>query len=248
MSQFQLLNNLDHHQTKVRHYFSTHYGDNLSSIPVFPTEFLALQHEYPLVVRHNADTNSFYAVALLGLAADENLYLDSNAPHGWDARTIPAMLAKGPFRIGFQQHGAHREPVVHIDCQHPKVSIQDGQPLFLAEGGNSPYLLHITALLDRIQQGLSMAPSLFNTLQQWQLLQPITIDYELHNGEKHRLTGNYSIDADALATLSSTALASLHSAGFLQLAFAMLNSMFHISALIERKNQRLLAANTDHAT
>lgn len=242
MSQFQLLNNIDHRDTRVLHHFAKRYGDNLSNITAFPTEFAELQKEYAIVVRHNADTDSFYAVVLLGLAAEENLYLSDQQTNGWDARYIPAMLEKGPFRIGFQQQGPTREPVVHIDNQHPKVNTQHGQPLFLAEGGNSNYLQHITALLQRIHQGMAVAPAMFNALNQLQLLQPINIDFDLQNGEKHRLTGNYCIDASALAALRGPALEQLHQAGYLQPAFAMLHSMSNISSLIERKNRQLQAA------
>lgn len=242
MSQLQLLNNIDHQHTRVLHQFAKHYGDNLSSITVFPNEFAELQKDYAIVVRHNADTDSFYAVVLLGLAADENLYLNEQQPTGWDARYIPAMLEKGPFRIGFQQQGQHREPVVHIDSQHPKVTARHGQALFLAEGGNSPYLQHITAVLQRIHQGMTQAPAMFTMLRQLQLLQPINIDFDLQNGEKHRLTGNYCLDASAFAALGGTELEQLHQAGYLQPACAMLHSMSNISSLIERKNRQLQAA------
>ncbi|MCD1597247.1 SapC family protein [Rheinheimera aquimaris] len=239
MTQHVLLNNIDHQHIRVLHHFSAEYGDNQVSVPVFPTEFTVLQHEYAILARHNEQDDSFHAIALLGLAPDENLYLRNNTGNGWDARYIPALIEKGPFRIGFQQQHTEREAVVHIDLAHPKVNSQHGQRLFLPEGGNSPYLQHITDTLQRIHQGMALTKPMFGAFRQLQLLQPANIEYSLQNGEKHRLTGNYCINAEALAALRGPELEQLHQAGFLQLAFAMQSSLRHISSLIERKNQLL---------
>lgn len=239
MTQHVLLNNIDHQHTRVLHHFSAEYGDNLVSVPVFPTEFTALQHEYAILARHNKQDDSFEAIVLLGLAPDENLYLSNNSANGWGARYIPALIEKGPFRIGFQQQQTEREAVVHIDLAHPKVNSQHGQQLFLPQGGNSPYLQHITDTLQRIHQGMALMKPLFAALHQLKLLQPANIEFSLQNGEKHRLSGNYCIDAEALAALRGPELEQLHQAGFLQLAFAMQSSLRHISSLIERKNQLL---------
>ena len=122
MTQHVLLNNIDHQHTRVLHHFSAEYGDNLVSVPVFPTEFTALQHEYAILARHNKQDDSFEAIVLLGLAPDENLYLSNNSANGWGARYIPALIEKGPFRIGFQQQQTER-PVLaavqlHFTAQH----------------------------------------------------------------------------------------------------------------------------------
>ena len=240
MTQHVLLNNIDHQHTRVLHHFSAEYGDNQVSVPVFPTEFTALQHEYAILARHNEQDDSFHAIALLGLAPDENLYLSNNSGNGWDARYIPALMEKGPFRIGFsQQQHATPEAVVHIDLAHPKVNNQHGQQLFLDQGGNSPYLQHITDTLQRIHRGMALTKPMFNAFRQLQLLQPANIEYSLQNGEKHRLSGNYCLNTETLAALRGPELEQLHQAGFLQLAFAMQSSLRHISGLIERKNQLL---------
>lgn len=246
MSRHVLLNNIDHQHTRVLHRFGAEYGDNMPTVPVFPPEFTTLQKDYAILARHNTDDNSYHAIVLLGLAPDENLYLHAHCANGWDARYIPAMIEKGPFRIGFQQQPSQQddsvEPVIHLDMTHPKVSEQQGQQLFLAQGGNSPYLQHIAATLQTIHQGMQLTAPMFAAFSALRLLQPVNIEFGLDNGEKHRLSGHYCIDAAALAALNGDALQQLHQAGFLQLAFAMLNSLSNISNLIERKNSSLRAA------
>jgi hypothetical protein len=243
MTKHVLLNNIDHQHTKVIHHFGVDYGDNIASALVFPTEFNELQKEYPILARRDEASGQFQAIVLMGFAADENLYLAAEQPSGWDARYIPATIEKGPFLIGFSrnsgQSDAAEDPVVHIDLDHPKVSLEQGQPLFLPEGGNSPYLLHISAKLQAIHQGIALSSVMFSAFEQLELLEPVTIEFSLRNGDKRRLIGNYCINQSRLAALRGADLEKLHQSGFLQLAHAMVSSMSNIRDLIERKNRLL---------
>lgn len=248
MTRHVLLNNIDHQNTRVIHYFGPEFGDNLHSALVFPTEFTELQKEYPILLRKDDPQESYQAIALLGFAAAENLYLNNQNSTGWDARYIPASIEKGPFLIGFQRSMGmpDEEPnaVVHIDINHPKVSVHQGQQLFLSQGGNSPYLEHISARLQTIHQGTVLAPVFYKALEQLELLEPVTIEFTLHNSEKIRLLGNHCINEQRLATLPADALVKLQQSGFLALIYAMIFSMGNIRHLIERKNSRLRQQNS----
>ena len=247
MTRHVLLNNIDHQHIRAIHHFGADYGDNIASTLVFPTEFNELQKEYPILARRDEATGQFQAIALMGFAADENLFLATEHASGWDARYIPATIEKGPFLIGFSRSAAQNDeaadPVVHIDLDHPKVirdqNAHQGQPLFLPEGGNSPYLLHISAKLQAIHQGLALSSVMFSAFAQLELLEPVTIEFSLRDGDKRRLIGNYCINQSRLAALRGADLEKLHQSGFLQLAHAMVSSMSNIRDLIERKNRRL---------
>jgi hypothetical protein len=243
MTRHVLLNNIDHQTTRVIHHFSPEFGDNLHSALVFPNEFTELQKEYPVLLRKDDPQGSYQAIALLGFAAAENLYLNAKHPTGWDARYIPASIEKGPFLIGFQRAAGMQEQapdaVVHIDMDHPKVGTEQGQQLFLSQGGNSPYLEHISARLDTIHQGTNLAPVFYKALEQLELVEPVTIEFALHTSEKIRLTGNYCINEQRLATLPAEALLKLQQSGFLALIYAMVFSMGNIRHLIERKNNSM---------
>ena len=128
-----LLNNVSHQNLKVITRFGSEFGNNVGSVLAFPTEFIELQKEYPILFRRNLETQKFHAIALLGLSQSENLFLNPNIGSGWSANYIPAIVAKGPFLIGFQSQdsGNSKTPVIHIDLDHPTVSQEDGYPLFL---------------------------------------------------------------------------------------------------------------------
>lgn len=240
MTNHVLLNNVSHQDLKVATGFGPEYGDNVSSVLVFPTEFIELQKEYPILLRQNPETQKYQATVLLGLSQGENLYLNPNAGSGWDARYIPAAIAKGPFLIGFQSQdmGKTNTAVIHIDLDHPKVGQPNGYPLFLEHGGNSPYLEHIASILEMIHQGVAVQDLMFQLFLEMDLIEPVNIEIDLNNGEKYQLLGNYTINQEKLAALSGDQLEKLNKPGFLPLAYAVIASMTNIRKLTEIKNSR----------
>lgn len=242
MTQHVLLNNIQHQHIKVITQFNAQYGDNVASVMAFPTEFIELQKEYPILFRRDQETGKYHATALLGMQQDENLFLDESRDSGWAAHYIPAALARGPFLIGFQTQQEHGEtqkvPVLHIDMEHPKVNEKEGRPLFLEHGGNSPYLEYVSKMLNVAHQGMAVSNAMFAAFNEYDLIEPVNIEFELASGQKCRLTGNYTINENKLRALSAEQLAKLHEAGFLQLAFAVIFSMTNIRKLIDIKNIR----------
>ncbi|MGM8228363.1 SapC family protein [Cellvibrio sp. ARAG 10.3] len=235
-----LLNNVAHQNLKVITRFGAEYGDSVSNALVFPTEFVELQKEYPILFKQNSDTKKYQAVALLGLSQGENLFLDPGLRTGWAANYIPAAIAKGPFLIGRQSQdsGKTNTPVVHIDLDHAKVGHDDGYPLFLEHGGNSPYLEHIASILKIIHEGVAIQDVMFKLFSELDLIEPVNIEIDLHNGEKHRLVGNYTINEEKLIALGGDQLEKLNKLGFLPLAYAVITSMTNIRKLTEIKKSK----------
>jgi hypothetical protein len=235
-----LLNNVSHQNLKVITRFGAEFGDNVGSVLAFPTEFIELQKEYAILFRKNTETQRFHASVLLGLNQGENLFLNPSLESGWSANYIPAVLAKGPFLIGFQsqESSSNKTPVIHIDLDHPKVSTEKGTSLFLELGGNTPYLEHIASVLKIIHQGLAMQDAMFAVFSELDLIEPVDIDIDLNNGQKYQLTGNYTINEEKLNSLAGDQLEKLNRFGFLQLAYAVVTSMTNIRRLTEIKNTK----------
>ncbi len=198
-----------------------------------------MQKEYPILFRKNPETQKFHATVLLGLSQGENLFLNPTVKAGWDAYYIPAVIAKGPFLIGFQSDSDNNKvPVIHIDLDHPKANNENGYPLFLEHGGNGPYLDHIGSILKIIHQGITIQDAMFNAFGELNLIEPIDIEVDLPRGEKHRLVGNFTINEEKLMALGGQQLEKLSKLGFLPLAYAVITSMTNIRRLTEIKNSK----------
>jgi hypothetical protein len=231
-----LLNNVDHHDLRVITRYAAVYGDAINQALIFPTEFEEAQREYPILFRKDAD-GAFVAVVLLGLDADENLFLDDD---GWSAQYVPAIQQRGPFSIGVPRPDAPEtaEPMVHIDLDDPRVSRTDGQAVFRAHGGNAPYLDHIAAVLRAIHIGHEVTAPMFAAFEALDLVQPVSIQLPIDDGLRYDLPDFFTVSPERLGALNGEELAKLHQDGFLRAAFATAFSLANINRLGERKQAK----------
>ena len=241
MSNFVLLNNIAHKNLRVVRTHSAQYGDNEMSAVVFPQEFRAVQNEYPIFFQKNPETGKFYALALFGLRQEENLFLTDA---GWDANYIPASVKRRPFLIGIQPSKPGEDPnkpnlMVYVDVDSPRLSDTNGDAVFLPHGGYSAYLETVVDLLDYIKYGTDLNESFVEALLQYELLEVVSIEISLKNGEQNNLAGMYTINEDKLMTLEPAALAALHSRGYLEFIYMSLASQANVAKLITRFEKKL---------
>lgn len=239
MTNTVLLNNIDHQNLRVNTRRNAELGDNLGAVITFPTEFADIQRHYPILLRKAPESGEYQAMALLGLTKDENLFLTDK---GWEADYIPAILARGPFMIGFQQQEDNDEPrkkpVIHIDLDNPRVNEVEGQPLFREHGGNTPYLESVAKILEAIHEGMSVSGAMYAAWESAGLLEPVNIDIKVDDKLTYNLSSYYTISEDRLRNLDGTTLEKLNRSGLLQGAYLMIASLNNLQSLIERKRRR----------
>lgn len=240
MTNHVLLDNVNHRDLRVRQVYAPGEGYDVNVARVFPAEFVAIQRDYPMFFVKNSETGNFDVVALLGFENGENLFLGNP---GWDADFIPLSIQRQPFLIGMQQQEVDgvpsQVPVIHIDLDHPSVGTDEGEPLFLAQGGEAPYLERVASVLKAIHEGHEQSEELARSLVGLELIESVKIEVEFIDGSKKSLAGLFKINEERLAGLSGNALEVLNSSGHLQTVYLMLASLSSMSRLIDRKNRQL---------
>jgi len=227
------LDNVTHRDLRVVTARGAAWGDDQMSTPVFLSEFRSVQATYPIVFQQGENDSGLHPVALLGLRAGENLFLDGR---GWDAHYIPLALERGPFMIG----RAGTELMVHVDMASPRLVRGEGEPVFLPHGGSAEYLERMNSVLLAIHQGVEALPAFMGALMRHELLESFVLDIEAADGSQNRLAGFYTINEERLATLAAPAVAELHTKGWLASIYMVLASTAHLRDLIERYNKRLV--------
>lgn len=242
MARHELLNNVAHKDLRVITRFGPEFGDDVGMVTAFPTEFAELQREYPIFFRRDRD-GAWQAIALLGFEARENLFLRDGH---WNATYLPGIVAKGPFLIGFQERGLdgepRREPVIHVDLEHPRASFHEGEAVFLPHGGHSPYLDHVSAVLRGVHDGIEAGAPMFAAFDALGLIQPLGLELQIDHQHQVSLTGLCGLDRERLAALDAEALHGLHRAGYLEGAYLVLASMQNLRRLMAEKQRRLRQA------
>lgn len=231
-----LLNNVDHADLRVIAGHGVGFGDGINQVLVLPTEFEAVQREYPILIRKDA-SGAWQAVALLGLDRDENLFLDET---GWNARYVPAVQRRGPFSIALQrdERGGAPRPMIHVDLDHPRVSRDAGERLFLPAGGNAPYLQGVSLALSQIHDGLEVSGPMFAYFEELGLIEPIDIEIKLDDQTSYDIPDVYTLAPDRLNAVTGEALERLHQSGLLRAAHWIITSMGNVEELIARKNRK----------
>ena len=104
MSNFQILNNVDHKDLRVSEACGAEFGDGIHNCPAYTFEFRDLQSDFPILLQATQQ-DGLIPVVLLGFESGENLFLEDSR---WTALSRPAFLRKGPFLIG-QHHAENGE-------------------------------------------------------------------------------------------------------------------------------------------
>jgi hypothetical protein len=229
MTRLIKLDNVDHADLRVAILYGAANGDAVNQVLVFPTEFEQLQREFPIIFRRD-ERSGFYAVALLGLDMDENLFLGEG---GWTTRYVPAVQQRGPFHL--------RDGAIHVDLDDPRVGGDVGEPLYLQHGGDAPYLRHVSAVLDAIRAGAEATGHFFAALDEAGLIRPVSLNVEVGEGTSYTIADVFTVDEEKLAALDGGTLERLNRAGFLRAATMAAASLAGIARLIELKTRKLAA-------
>jgi len=237
MSKAMVLNNVDHKNVKVD--TRPEANLNVNRALVYATEISELHKEFPLVFHKNTKTRQTQLHAILGLEKDENLFLGDN---GWQTRFVPALLARGPFSLGYkkdnQDDNKQQDPVICIDMDDPRVSTEHGEDVFLQFGGEAPYLNYVKKALQTIDSGMQFDKTLYSLVESMDLLEPVSINIKLSNIEEVNFSDYYTINQEKLSKLTGDNLEKLSQYGVLSLLYFILSSMGNFQALIELKNAK----------
>lgn len=238
MTQFALLDPDLHRHLRIRTEFGAELGDAVMAAITVPDEFRMIQGQFPILFRKEPGERDFMALALLGFKAGENLFLKDNR---WEATYRPWSLSVQPFLVGRSEED-EGEAQVHIDLAHPRLTddAEEGLAIFTDNGEVSPYLDQVVKLLSALDAGFQITSQFFETLLDYDLLEPLMLNLAFADGSEQDLTGFHVINEQRVAELDGEALGRLQSEGFLQPIYMALASLSQLTNLVNRKN-RLLA-------
>lgn len=209
----------------------------LNSIFVAVTEFIDVCREYPIVfVRAGTDAAGqaqVAPVAVFGLSAGENLYLDGPR---WRGHYLPAALRLYPFAMGRLDA---ENFAICIDTAWPGLSQAEGEPLFDAKGEPSEFTKRILGQLEGYEGEVQRTQKVCERLMALGLLRDMRFDMTTPDGKAFAVDGFLAIDEDKYKALPDDVVLELHRNGVLALLNSHLVSLRNMRRLAEWKVQRL---------
>jgi len=242
MANLVAVDNISHLKTRIDPSKRALHGKALHYIPVVLSEFSDVAVQYPIVLTKHADTGQFVFVAMLGFAADENLFWHDQQ---WQGLYLPLHLRRQPFFVGEPDgenysQANNSDYVVCLDSDSPTITLTGGAALFDESGLDTDYFQDAKACLVQLLQGEKENTVLIEQLQSMNLLQSMSLEITFINQKSTRLNGLYCIAQDKMAKLSNENILTLHSLGLLPAIYSQITSLGQIQGLIDLKNNCLL--------
>lgn len=205
----------------VGHGFASH----LSSIPLAVEEFALAGRHMPVVFAAQAP---HMPVALTGLTADRNLFVDE---HGAWRRGVyvPAYLRRYPFLL-VRAAADSDQLVLCIDPQAPHFAASAGEPIFDAERKPAPLAAQALEFTRSVEAAFRKTQEFAEGLSLMGLLQPAVSEFAFE-GNPFRVDGFFAVDRERFGRLTGEQLATLRDKGWLDAVYAHLLSLGGIAEL-----------------
>src|SRR5512139_4331887 len=171
-----------------------------NAIPISYSEFAVAGRDYPIVFTSNDEGKTYAAVAVLGLARAENLFVRDG--HWQAGAYIPAYVRRYPFCMS-------RVRMNDVDQQQRLICIEkayladDGEKLFDAEGKPLARWAPIEKLLNEYEVDLERTREMCAILADYALLEPFTLQASTPGNAPFTLSGMARVDEKKLEFLNA---------------------------------------------
>lgn len=201
-------------------------------IPAVVDEFAAAARFLPIVFLPASPLPT--SVFLVGLRPGQNALIENDGK--WTEGYVPAFARRYPFMLG--ETGPGVSPVACIDEKYDGFAEKTGgERLFAEDGGDTPFLQGRIKLVNDYYAAAQRTDAFLRTLNELQLLRPVTIESKLELGSSAILHGFLTIDEARLNGLADDEFLQLRKQGFLPAIYAHFLSLGSIDRL--RRPQRM---------
>jgi hypothetical protein len=193
-------------------------------------EFVRAASTYPIVFLEDTSQDAFRPVALLGLEAGKNLFVDEAGV--WDANYIPAIVRRYPFALAPSSEADRY--LVCVDESSGMLNEKEGVALFDDKGEPSQVMKNVKRYLSELQQMDESTRAFTRFLQENNLLTPLSMRVNATN-QVRNITGCYVVNEERLNNFSGEKFLQVRDQRYLPAIFAHLISLAQIERLAKRK-------------
>jgi hypothetical protein len=195
------------------------------------TEFGDACRDFPLVFVNTGKDDQgkplIAPIAVLGLAQEDNLFLDGTA---WRGRYMPAVIRAYPFctaRVNEERFA------VCMDGSWAGLSQTDGEALFTADGKPTPLLEAAQQQLEVLEAEIGRTRAACQRLVELDLLRDMRFDATLPDGRNHTVDGFLTVDQERMNAQSDAVVLELAKNGMLGMIQAHWISLGNMRHLLE---------------
>ena len=212
-----------HRNIRFRRIISYDHAESHHTASITMVEIIKAALCYPVLFLQKQGL--FHPVVLLGLAANENLYLEDNS---WRCAYVPASIRAYPFQLA-DEH-------VLIDESAPHFSHSEGETLFTDTGDPTQVLCDALGFLRACNEAENHTQQWCKLLDERDLLVERCLEVVSPQGARYMVNGFYVVDRAAISRLSDSEIATLEREDVLSLIYAHLHSLEHLTELAAQRD------------
>lgn len=226
------INRETHAKTRIKPIQSFDFAKSFHMGSVMVHEFARSASVYPIVFLENKEKDEFQPVALFGLEAGENLFIDAQG--GWKAAYIPAIIRRYPFALA-RLPDTEDQFTVCLDEASPVLNTDEGDLLFTDTGEPTAIIENVKRYLSEMQQMEVFTSEFCRFIAAHNLFSPLNM--RVRYGDKIRqITGCYSINEERLNNLSDALFLEIRHKQYLTPVFTHLTSLSQLERLAQLKD------------
>lgn len=220
-----------HAGKKIKQVDGFKFASGFHIASIMTHEFVRAAAIYPVVFLEDKERDEFRPVALLGLDAGENLFVDKSGK--WQASYIPAIIRRYPFALA--RSDKEGQYTVCIDEGSALVSDTEGNALFTKEGEPTLVLDNVKRYLGELQQMETLTRDFCKFLSENNLFTPLNMRVK-QNDKAKNISGCYVINEERLNNLSNDLFNDIRAKRYLPAIYAHLVSLSQIERLVTLKD------------
>ncbi len=213
------------------------FASGSNAIPISYSEFALIAREYPIVFTAAEGSQSYGPVAVLGMAAGENLYDNGGSWAG--GIYVPAYARRFPFCMSKVTINDVEQKQRLICVEKSHLDDAAGEALFDAKGAPLEKWNEIERLLTEYEADLERSREMCGILADYGLFEPFTLQAKLNKGGGPlAMQGMHRVAEAKIEHLNASQLKNLVKKGILSRVYAHLLSLENFGKLLDRKAAR----------
>ncbi|MDR3416134.1 MAG: SapC family protein [Nevskia sp.] len=216
----------------------------LNSVFLNAVELARAALDYPIAFVREESSGEFLPVAVLGLRAKENLFVDREgrwSPHAY----IPAYVRRHPFCIAEIPAAEGAEPQRLVCVQEDQLA-PSASPLLDSRGEATPTWVPLLQLIEAVEGARQQTRAFTRRLEAFGLFTPFDALALPRDGQQLRLQGMHRVDEDRLNALGAREQKLLMRKGELRAVYAHLLSLENFAKLLNLTAEKDGRRDTAH--
>ena len=197
------------------------------------SEFAQLATSFPLFFVKDEQAGRFRSVAMLGLEAGENLFLQGDK---WLAPYVPQNASMVPFSLGLDPEKENTLTTC-VDTDSEFVGDDKELALFDEQGNETEFLKSVQESLGRLYDSEVLTEKFIKELEDNNLIHELELTLALTAGGQKKLVGIHGINEKALLDLADEKVLDFQKRGLFIPIYAMLTSLGQVNRLVQLRNE-----------